>query len=99
MAMTSHTAPMIGDFDPELPLDRAHTIPAAWYHHPEDLPADMDQGGLSVTAGHKPHDPGVFAYSAHAAVVAVDLMRNLYDFQDTPVASGLVRSIAGMFGG
>ena len=32
----------------------------------------MDPGGLSVTAGHKPHDPGVFAYSAHAAVVAVD---------------------------
>jgi aerobic carbon-monoxide dehydrogenase large subunit len=47
-------------------------IGRAWYHHPEDLPADMDPGGLSVTAGHKPHDPGVFAYSAHAAVVAVD---------------------------
>ncbi len=29
-------------------------------------------GGLAVTAGHKPHDPGVFSYSAHAAVVAVD---------------------------
>ena len=28
--------------------------------------------GLSVIAGHKPHDPGVFAYSAHAAVVVVD---------------------------
>ena len=47
-------------------------IGRAWYHHPEDLPAEMDPGGLSVTAGHKPHDPGVFAYSAHAAVVAVD---------------------------
>ncbi len=47
-------------------------IGRAWYHHPEDLPADMDPGGLSVTAGHKPHDPGVFAYSAHAAVVAID---------------------------
>ena len=34
-----------------------------------------------------------------ASFVAVDLMRNLYDFQDTPVASGMVRSIAGMFGG
>ena len=29
-------------------------------------------GGLTATAGHKPHDPGVFSYSAHAAVVAVD---------------------------
>ncbi len=33
-----------------------------------------------------------------ASFVAIDLMRNLYDFQDTPVASGLVRSIAGLFG-
>jgi carbon-monoxide dehydrogenase large subunit len=47
-------------------------IGRAWYHHPEELPADMDQAGLTASAGHKPHDPGVFAYSAHAAVVAVD---------------------------
>ncbi|MGO8901358.1 MAG: helix-turn-helix domain-containing protein [Isosphaeraceae bacterium] len=33
-----------------------------------------------------------------ASFVAVDLMRNLYDFQDTPVASGMVRSIASIFG-
>jgi carbon-monoxide dehydrogenase large subunit len=47
-------------------------IGRAWYHHPEDLPADTDAGGLTATAGHKAHDPGVFSYSAHAAVVAVD---------------------------
>src|SRR5208283_78965 len=47
-------------------------IGRAWYHHPEDLPADMDPGGLTATAGHKAHDPGVFSYSSHAAVVAVD---------------------------
>jgi carbon-monoxide dehydrogenase large subunit len=47
-------------------------IGRAWYHHPEDLPADMDATGLTATAGYKAHDPGVFAYSAHAAVVAVD---------------------------
>jgi len=47
-------------------------IGRAWYHHPEDLPADMDAGGLTATAGHKAHDPGVFSYSTHAAVVAVD---------------------------
>ena len=34
-----------------------------------------------------------------ASFVAVDLMRNLYDFQDTPVASGMVRGIASIFGG
>jgi carbon-monoxide dehydrogenase large subunit len=47
-------------------------IGRAWYHHPEELPADMDPAGLTASAGHKAHDPGVFAYSAHAAVVAVD---------------------------
>jgi aerobic carbon-monoxide dehydrogenase large subunit len=47
-------------------------IGRAWYHHPEDLPADMDPAGLTASAGHRAHDPGVFAYSAHAAVVAVD---------------------------
>jgi len=47
-------------------------IGRAWYHHPEELPADADPGGLTTSAGHKPHDPGVFSYSAHAALVAVD---------------------------
>jgi aerobic carbon-monoxide dehydrogenase large subunit len=47
-------------------------IGRAWYHHPEDLPADMDPRGLTATAGHKPHDPGVYSYAAHAAVVAID---------------------------
>jgi aerobic carbon-monoxide dehydrogenase large subunit len=47
-------------------------IGRAWYHHPEELPADADPGGLTAAAGHKPHDPGVFSYSAHAALVAVD---------------------------
>ena len=47
-------------------------IGRAWYHHPEELPADMDPGGLTATAGHKAHDPGVFSYSSHAAVVEVD---------------------------
>ena len=47
-------------------------IGRAWYHHPEDLPADMDPVGLTATAGHKAHDPGVFSYSTHAAVVVVD---------------------------
>ena len=34
-----------------------------------------------------------------ASFVSMDLVRNLYDFQETPVASGLVRAIAGIFGG
>ena len=47
----------------------AHT----WYRRPQDLPPDVDPGGLEVTAGYKPQrDTGTFSYAAHAAVVAVD---------------------------
>jgi carbon-monoxide dehydrogenase large subunit len=44
----------------------------AWYHHPEELPADVDPQGLTVVAGYKAIDGGVFSYSVHAAIVAVD---------------------------
>ena len=44
-----------------------------WYLRPQDLPADVDPGGLEVTAGYRPaRDSGTFSYAAHAAVVAVD---------------------------
>jgi hypothetical protein len=33
-----------------------------------------------------------------ATFVVFDLMRNLYDFHETPVAAGLVRALAGLFG-
>jgi carbon-monoxide dehydrogenase large subunit len=48
-------------------------IARAWYLRPQDLPGDVDPGGLEVTAGYKPaRDSGSFSYAAHAAVVAVD---------------------------
>ncbi len=48
-------------------------IAFTWYRRPQDLPADVDPGGLEVTAGYKPlKDTGTFSYAAHAAVVAVD---------------------------
>ena len=48
-------------------------IASVWYLRPQDLPADVDPGGLEVTAGYKPaRDSGSFSYAAHAAVVAVD---------------------------
>ena len=48
-------------------------IARAWYHHPENLPPDMDPAGLTVTTSFKPQaDGGVYSYSMHAAVVAVD---------------------------
>jgi len=48
-------------------------IARTWYRRPQDLPADVDAGGLEVTAGYKPkRDTGTFSYAAHAAVVLVD---------------------------
>lgn len=46
---------------------------ASWYLRPEQLPDNVDTMGLEVTEGYKPKvDSGVFTYSTHAAVVAVD---------------------------
>ncbi|HTV35595.1 MAG TPA: molybdopterin cofactor-binding domain-containing protein, partial [Xanthobacteraceae bacterium] len=62
-------------------------IGRAWYHHPEELPADADAGGLTAAAGHKPHDPGVFSYSAHAALVAVDPDTGAVELLDYAIVS------------
>jgi hypothetical protein len=55
--------------------------------------ATPEWGGLWV---------GLLSFTAicllFASFVSMDLMRNLYDFNETPVASGLVRAIAGLFG-
>ncbi len=48
-------------------------VARTWYLRPQDLPADVDPGGLEVTSGYKPvRDSGTFSYAAHACVVAVD---------------------------
>lgn len=47
----------------------AHT----WYRRPQDLPPDVDPGGLEATTGYKPQrDSGTFSYAAHAVTVAID---------------------------
>jgi carbon-monoxide dehydrogenase large subunit len=49
------------------------TIARTWHRRPQDLPADVDAGGLEATSGYKPvRDSGVFSYAAHAVAVAVD---------------------------
>jgi carbon-monoxide dehydrogenase large subunit len=49
-------------------------VARTWYLRPQDLPAEIDPGGLEVTAGYKPmRDSGTFSYAAHAVVVAVDV--------------------------
>jgi len=48
-------------------------IARTYYLKPQDLPLDLDPGGLEVTIGYKPQrDTGTFSYATHAAVVAVD---------------------------
>src|SRR5262249_58223339 len=48
-------------------------IARAWYLRPQDLPGDVDPGGLEATIGYKPaRDTGTFSYATHAPLVAVD---------------------------
>lgn len=48
-------------------------VARTWYLRPQDLPPEVDSGGLEATVGYKPErDSGTFSYAAHAAVVAVD---------------------------
>ncbi len=48
-------------------------VARTFYRRPQDLPADIDAGGLEVVAGYKAkRDTGTFSYAAHAAIVAVD---------------------------
>jgi len=50
-----------------------HEIAHTWYRRPQDLPGDVDPGGLEATCGYKPQrDSGTFSYAAHAVTVAVD---------------------------
>ena len=48
-------------------------IASIWYLQPQNLPPDIDPGGLEVTAGYRAgRDAGTFSYAAHGALVAVD---------------------------
>jgi carbon-monoxide dehydrogenase large subunit len=48
-------------------------VAEAWYLRPQELPPDVDRGGLEATVAFKPkRDSGAFSYASHAVVVAVD---------------------------
>ncbi|HET7679261.1 MAG TPA: xanthine dehydrogenase family protein molybdopterin-binding subunit [Xanthobacteraceae bacterium] len=48
-------------------------IARTWYLQPQNLPSDVDMGGLEATIGYRPNpDSGTFSYATHAALVAVD---------------------------
>jgi aerobic carbon-monoxide dehydrogenase large subunit len=48
-------------------------IARTWYLKPQNLPHDVDMGGMEATMGYRPNpDTGTFSYATHAALVAVD---------------------------
>ena len=58
-------------------------VARAWYLQPQNLPADVDTGGLEVTEGYRAErDSGTFTYATHAAVVAVDPSTGLIEILD-----------------
>ena len=58
-------------------------IAKVWYLRPEQLPDDVDVGGLEATVGYKPKvDTGAFSYATHAALVAVDPQTGLVEILD-----------------
>jgi aerobic carbon-monoxide dehydrogenase large subunit len=58
-------------------------VARAWYLQPQNLPADVDIGGLDVTAGYRAaRDSGTFTYAAHAVVVAVDPQTGIIELLD-----------------
>lgn len=58
-------------------------IARTWYLQPQNLPPDVDTGGLDVTAGYRAgRDSGTFAYATHAVVVAVDPATGVIEILD-----------------
>jgi len=58
-------------------------IANVWYRRPEQLPADVDVGGLEATVGYKPKvDTGSFTFATHAATVALDVETGMAEILD-----------------
>ncbi len=58
-------------------------IARTWYLKPQNLPHDVDMGGLEATIGYRPNpDTGTFSYATHAALVAVDPEMGYVDILD-----------------
>ena len=58
-------------------------VARAWYLQPQNLPPELEEGGLEVTTGYRPaRDMGTFSYASHAALVAVDPGTGLVEILD-----------------
>jgi carbon-monoxide dehydrogenase large subunit len=66
--------------DAQVSLDQ---VARTWFRSPQNLPADVDRGGLEVTAGYRPDpDTGTHSYAAHAVVATVDTETGLVTLED-----------------
>lgn len=69
-------------------------IGRAWYLRPDELPDNVDRGGLEATAAYKPEvDTGVFSYASHAAYVAVDAETGLVEILDYAIVEDCGRMV------
>lgn len=58
-------------------------VARSFYLQPQQLPPNVNPGGLEVTAGYRAkRDSGTFSYAAHAVVVAVDPETGLIELLD-----------------
>lgn len=58
-------------------------VAQCWYLQPQQLPPDVDTGGLEVTAGYRAgRDSGTFSYAAHAALAAIDPETGIVELLD-----------------
>jgi carbon-monoxide dehydrogenase large subunit len=49
-------------------------VARTWYRAPQNLPPDVDRGGLEITAGYRPDpDTGTHSYACHAVIAKVDI--------------------------
>src|SRR5919108_174352 len=64
-------------------------VAEAWYLRPQELPPDVDLGGLEATVGFRPkRDTGAFSYASHAAAVAVDTKAGAVEVLDYVIVEG-----------
>ncbi|SDC99090.1 xanthine dehydrogenase family protein molybdopterin-binding subunit [Belnapia rosea] len=58
-------------------------IARTWFRHPQNLPRDVDKGGLEVTAGYRPDpDTGTHSYACHAVTVRIETETGLVTIED-----------------
>jgi carbon-monoxide dehydrogenase large subunit len=66
----------------------------AWYMRPDQLPDNVDRGGLEAVAAYKPTvDGGVFSYASHAASIAVDAETGLVEILDYAIVEDCGRMV------